>query len=109
MSQSQKSLKVMEEETNQLVEATKSLSEKATKTIDNINKNIESKLNQMKKEKQDALTSLEEKEKQLSHVTKELNELKNQKTALLQENREKDLKIDELQSKVKDLEKKLAQ
>ena len=51
MSQNQKSLKVMEEETNKLLEHTKSLQERTSRTIDSINKNIESQLNQYAKDK----------------------------------------------------------
>ncbi len=109
MSQSQKSLKTLEEETNQLAIATKNLSVRTEQVITNINKNIDLKLNQLAKEKSDLKEKLSVQEKTINQSSTEVKNLKDQKTKLLEEIRQKDLKIDELETKIKELNKKLAQ
>lgn len=107
MSQSQKTLKGLEEETNQLLEATKSLANRATNVIDNVNKNIDLQINQLKKESSELNQKVKEQENALAQANKELQGLKDQKSKLLQEVREKDVKIDTLEKELKELQKKV--
>lgn len=105
MSQSQKTLKSLEEETNQLVEVTKNLSNRTEQVITNINKNIDLKISQLTKEKAELTEKVSEQEKTITQSNNEIKALKDEKSKLLQNIREKDLKIDELESKIKNLNK----
>ena len=104
---SQKSLKDMEEETNQLLEATKTLANRANSVIDNVNKNIELRINQLQKENKELSEKIASQDKNLSQTNNELQGLKDQKSKLLQDIREKDLKIDTLEREIKELQKKV--
>ena len=71
-------------------------------------KNIDLKISQLTKEKAELTEKVSTQEKTISQSNGEIKALKDEKSKLLQDIREKDLKIDELESKIKELNKRIA-